>query len=228
MEYESFLELAKTRRSHWEFRPDPVPGDDIIKIVDAARYAPSGFNSQPWEFVVIEDPELKKAVVDIIAEHGRPPNPPGGGPPPPPPGPGPGRKDPMGFKTAPVFIMLFGDTGVRDYGPPGMKVDNRRWQFTFTSTLAIAYQYMHLAATSLGLATRWVSAVSSPAVEDKLRELLGIPQEFVAYDLMALGYSDFQPPPKKLRELSQVLHYGKCSREDFRTAEEVQAYFRRR
>ena len=228
MDYESFLELAKARRSYWEFRPDPVPAEFIGKIVDAARYAPSGFNSQPWEFVVIQEPELKQAVVDIIAEHGRHPRSPGGGTLPPPPGPGPGRKDPMGFKTAPVFILLFGDTRVRNYGPPGMEPDERRWQFTFTSTLAIAYQYLHLAATSLDLATRWVSAVHSPEVEGKLRELLGIPQEFEAYDLLALGYSDFEPPPKKLRELSEVLHYGRCSKEDFRTDEEVKDYFRRR
>ena len=134
----------------------------------------------------------------------------------------------MGFKTAPVFIILFGDTRVRDFGPPGMQHDDRRWQFTFISSLAIAYQYMHLAATSLGLKSKWVSAVSSPAVEEGLRELLGIPEQFVAYDLMALGYSDFQPPTKKLRELFEVLHFGKCSEDDFRTEKEVQEYFRRR
>jgi nitroreductase len=240
MEYESFLELAKKRRSYWEFRPDPVPDDDIVKIVDAARYAPSGFNSQPWEFVVVKDPDLKEQVIGVIAEHGRPPSPPSGGPPPPGPAPGGppppggpapqglGRKDPMGFKTAPVFIILFGDTRVRDYGPPGMKLDDRRWQFTFMSTLAIAYQYMHLAAASLGLASKWVSAVSSPVIEEKLKELLGIPEAFVAYDLMALGYSDFQPPPKSMRGLSEVLHFDACSEDGFRSREEVEEYFRRR
>jgi len=49
MEYESFLELVKKRRSSWEFKSDPIPDDLIEKIIDAARYAPSGFNSQPWE-----------------------------------------------------------------------------------------------------------------------------------------------------------------------------------
>ena len=228
MEYESFLELAKNRRSYWEFLPDPVSDEDIAKIVDAARYAPSGFNSQPWEFVVVKDQELREGIAGIIAEHGRPPGPKPGGPPPPRPGPGPGRKDPMGFKTAPVFIILWGDTRVRDFGPPGMQHDDRRWQFTFTSSLAIAYQYMHLSATSLGLKSKWVSAASSPVVEEKLRELLGIPQAFVAYDLMALGYSDFQPPTKKMRALSEVLHFDKCDAEEFRTEEAVKGYFRRR
>ncbi|MFC2046412.1 nitroreductase family protein [Chloroflexota bacterium] len=235
MDYESFLELAERRRSYWEFRPDPIPDAYVEKIVDAARYAPSGFNSQPWEFVVIVEPELRQAVAGIIAKHGRPPGPGPGGLPPgaerrggSPPGPEPRRKDPMGFKTAPVLIILFGDTRVRDFGPPGMKHDDKRWQSTFTSSLAIAYQYMHLAATSLGLASKWVSAVSSPLIEEKLKELLGIPKPFVAYDLMAIGHSDFQPPPKTLRELSEVLHFGKSSEDDFRTEEEVREHFRRR
>jgi nitroreductase len=228
MEYESFLELAKSRRSYWEFLPDPVSDEDITKIVDAARYAPSGFNSQPWEFVVIKEEGLREGIVAIVADHGRPPRPKPGGPPPPRPGPGLGRKDPMGFKMAPVFILLYGDTRVRDFGPPGMQHDDRRWQFTFVSSLAIAYQYMHLAATSLGLKSKWVSAVSSPAVEERLRELLGIPEALVAYDLMALGYSDFQPPPKRMRELSEVLHFDKCEKGDFRSEQEVKEHFRRR
>jgi nicotinate-nucleotide--dimethylbenzimidazole phosphoribosyltransferase len=225
MDYDSFLELARRRRSHWEFRPDPVPGEYIEKVVDAARYAPSGFNSQPWEFVVVQEQELRDSIVRIVARHMPRRSPRPGGPPLS--RPGPMRKDPMGFRSAPVFILLCGDPRVRRYGPPGMLHDDKRWQFTFTSTLAIAYQYMHLAAASLGLGSRWVSAVSSAAVEAEIKELLGIPEPLVVYDLMALGFSDFQPPSKKLRTLSQVLHFGRCSQQDFRTDEEVEAYFRR-
>ncbi len=95
------------------------------------------------------------------------------------------------------------------------------------SSLAIPFQYMHLAATSLGLTAKWVSATAMPNVEPKLKEFLGIPEEFVVYDMMALGYSDFQPHPKKMRELSEVLHFGKCSKEDFRTEEEIKGFFSR-
>jgi len=49
--YESFLELAKKRRSIRKFRPDPVADGDIDKIIEAARWAPSGFNMQPWEYL---------------------------------------------------------------------------------------------------------------------------------------------------------------------------------
>jgi nitroreductase len=223
MEYESFLELVKKRRSYWEFKSDPVPDDLIERIVDAARYAPSGFNCQPWEFIVIKEQELKESVIDLIANLMPPPGKRTKAAHPPHP-----AKDPMGFKTAPVLIVLCGDTRVRNFAPPHLQQNEKRWLEVLTSSLAIAYQYMHLAATSLGLATRWVSAVASHRVGPELKELLGIPGEFVVYDMLALGYSDFQPHPKKMRALAQVLHLGRCNEKDFRTEAEVEEFFSKR
>lgn len=66
MNYESFLELVKKRRSIRRFKPDPIPDEYVNRIIEAARWAPSGFNSQPWEFVVIKDKKLKNDVIRII------------------------------------------------------------------------------------------------------------------------------------------------------------------
>lgn len=224
MDYDSFLELVKARRSYWEFNSNPVPDGFIEKIVDAARWAPSGFNSQPWEFVVIKDQSLKDGIVDILASTG-PPRP---GNDSPPPEPKPGMKDPMGFKTAPIFIILFGDPRVRNYGPPGLQHNDKKWMEILISSLAIPYQYMHMAATSLGLASKWVSGVAMPGADPKIKKLLGVPDEFVVYDMMALGYSDFEPKPKKMRELKEILHYDKCSEGDFRTEEQIKEAFSRK
>lgn len=224
MDYERFLELVKRRRSYWEFRPDPVPMEDVERIIDAARWAPTGFNSQPWEFVVVLDGSLKEDIGRIISDA-MPPHRPGGGPPP---GRGGRRKDPMGFMTAPVFIVLLGDARVREYGPPHLRHNDPRWTSIFLSSLAIPFAYMHLAATSLGLASRWVSATGFEPVESRLKQLLGVPDEFVIYDMMALGYSDFVPPPKEVRQLSKVVHHDRCSPSEFRTEEQVREYFSRR
>jgi nitroreductase len=48
MNIEQFLELAKKRRSIRRFKPDPVPDEIIQKILEAARWAMSGANGQPW------------------------------------------------------------------------------------------------------------------------------------------------------------------------------------
>jgi nitroreductase len=55
MQIDDFLELVKSRRSIRVFKPDPVPRETIEKILEAARWAMSGANGQPWEFVVVQD-----------------------------------------------------------------------------------------------------------------------------------------------------------------------------
>src|SRR5512146_2439185 len=54
-EYEMLLDLVKRRRTVRQFKPDPLPDGCIEKIIDVARWAPSGFHTQPWEFVVVKD-----------------------------------------------------------------------------------------------------------------------------------------------------------------------------
>jgi len=225
MDYENLMRVIRSRRSSWHFLSDAVADADIERIVDAARYAPSGFNSQLWEFVAITDPGLRSRVVDIVAESApRPPMERG-----PDPAPRGGRpvplKDPLGFRTAPVFILVLGDTRVRPFGPPPVRADDRAWGSVLTSTLAVAYEHMHLAAAALGLATRWVSAAGSVSAASAIKDLLGIPDELAVYEMMALGHSDFEPLPKKLRPLSEVLHYNACGRDEFRSQAEVEEYF---
>jgi nitroreductase len=56
---ESFIEMVRSRRSTRHFRPDPVPPALLDKLLEAARWAPSGFNLQPTHFVVVTDPDVK-------------------------------------------------------------------------------------------------------------------------------------------------------------------------
>ena len=52
------LEAIRKRRSVREYTGEPVPREDIVKIVDAGRLAASGHNHQPWDFVVVTDREM--------------------------------------------------------------------------------------------------------------------------------------------------------------------------
>ena len=65
MEYESFFELVKKRRSIRNFKPDPIPEGHVEKIIEAACWSPSGFNMQPWEFVVVKKQKLKDSIANI-------------------------------------------------------------------------------------------------------------------------------------------------------------------
>ena len=54
MDIDHLINLLKSRRSIRAYKPDPIPDEFIQKIIEAARWAPSGGNSQPWEFIVIK------------------------------------------------------------------------------------------------------------------------------------------------------------------------------
>lgn len=47
------LQLIKSRASIRHFRPDPVPGELLTEIIEAARWAPSAGNLQSWHFYVV-------------------------------------------------------------------------------------------------------------------------------------------------------------------------------
>ena len=65
---QAFYEEIKRRRSIRDFSDKPVPKEIIENCIKAAGTAPSGANLQPWHFVVISDPEIKKKI-RIAAEE---------------------------------------------------------------------------------------------------------------------------------------------------------------
>ncbi len=60
----SFLELAKKRKTTYEFSEKKVKNSDILKILEVARWAPSCGNSQPWRFIVIQDEKIIERAVE--------------------------------------------------------------------------------------------------------------------------------------------------------------------
>lgn len=60
MNLDEFEKLVRSRRSVRKFLPTPVPEDLLLRLLDAARWAPSGYNLQPTHFTLVTDPELKK------------------------------------------------------------------------------------------------------------------------------------------------------------------------
>jgi nitroreductase len=211
-QYDCLLDLVTRRRTIRQFKPDPVPDEHITKIIEVARWAPSGFHTQPWEFVVIKNPEVKAKIVAALDEHG------------------PAIKDPAKkdvkrstFRDAPVFILALIDWRAK-VGLPYNPRTNEEAAPLYYSSLANAFVCMHLAATALGLASQWYTATSRPGAERAIREIVGIPEALTIYDMMVLGYPAAAPGPKIVRELADMVHYDACGAKDFRTDEQVEAY----
>lgn len=59
------FEAIEKRRSVRAFQSKPVPREDLEKIIDAARRAPTGRNEQPWEFVVVTDMYARQRIAEL-------------------------------------------------------------------------------------------------------------------------------------------------------------------
>jgi nitroreductase len=223
MDYESFLTLVKTRRSIRSFKPDPVSDEYVERIIEAARFAPSGANSQPWEFIVIKDKETKDKIAALVVEQAEP---------------GrkveaareedlrfPGAKGPVGepgYKNAPVFILLCGDPRTKEAYP--LFTTLTRGDSHFTSGLASAFLYMTLAATAMGLGSQWVSATGSPLVKPLLKQLLDIPHGLEIYDMLVVGYPASQPKERFVRDRAEMIHHGRFDRVRYRSDKQMRDY----
>ena len=64
------LELIQKRQSDRKYTSQPVAEDQIVACLEAARLAPSACNSQPWKFVVVNQPELVAQVGEAAAGLG--------------------------------------------------------------------------------------------------------------------------------------------------------------
>jgi len=59
-----FYEVIKKRKSIRKYKSDPIPDGVLDRILEAGRIAPSAKNIQPWHFIVIKDPGIKKRVAE--------------------------------------------------------------------------------------------------------------------------------------------------------------------
>jgi nitroreductase len=169
----------RRRRSVRDFSPRPVPRDIIEQAVRAAGTAPSGANMQPWHFVAVMDPELKRRIREGAEEeerafyHGRAP-----------------REwldalAPLGtdehkpfLEIAPCVIVVF----ALSYGvlPDGRKVKN----YYVQESVGIAVGLLIAALHHAGLAT----LTHTPSPMAFLNEILGRPANERPYLLLVTGY----------------------------------------
>lgn len=221
---EVFLEVIRTRRSVRKFKPDPVPDDYVTKIVDAARWAQSGANAQPWEFIVVKDKGTINKIVAIYAAEQkeqwhtektrlrelRQPHYTDGPPP-----------EAPGFKDAPVLIFVCGDP--RTVQATVLAADFQSgeggWGAHFFKAIGNATQIMGLTARALGIGAQWVSL--DDVLESRLKALLGVPEELEIHTIVPIGYPAYEPPPPFRRELKDVVHFEKYDMSKFRSAEKI-------
>ncbi len=224
MNIDEFLELVRKRRTIRRFSPDPIPDGCIEKIIEASRWAQSGANAQPWEFIVVKDKQTIHKIADIYAEQQKQTwiiertrirelrhrahidGPPVG---------------PPGLRDAPVLIIICGDPRavqatvlithfLHNEGGPDAH---------FLKNIANATQILTLAAAACGLSSQWVSV--NTVTEARLKPLLDVPHEIAIHTIVPIGYPAYEPAPAYRRELKEIVHFEKYDRSKFRSGEDI-------
>ncbi len=231
MDYEAFLDLIKGRRTTRAIKPDPLPDDLVEKVVEAARWAPTGFNMQFVELLVLRDEGLRRGVKQIVDEwaaadfyaleatreewQGPPWT--------------LEKQGPLGCPLAPVYILILGDTRRRVGLPMNARYERHKGDSIFESSLANAFMYLWLAAHSLGLAAQPVSAVKNARVQGLVKHLLDQPDFIYVYELLLVGRSALEGPPaaRLMRHLDEMVHYDGAGAEVFLTEDQLRKQIRK-
>lgn len=169
-----FWEVVLNRYSCRSFRPDPIPAEDLMRIIDAARWAPSGGNTQPWKFYVVTNSQLRKKLTSCTFSGANSSI----------------DKPQYWLGQAPVQIVV-----CRDWQRSAERYDRLGSGFVSYQDCAAATENMLLAAQACGLGACWVASFR---ILDVMRAL-DISPEFEPVAMIALGYPASPPGPRRPR-----------------------------
>lgn len=177
-------DLVRERRATPSFSPSPVHDEDLKKILRAGLEAPSGYNMQPWRFVVVRDPEQRKRLRTAAMNQPK-------------------------IEQAPVVIVACGDTegwrddleeviqSSREHGFTNeAQLDSTRRKISAALgshpeiSMWVAKQTMIAATTMMWMAESlgYDTAPMEGFHEDQVREVLGIPPHVRVIFLLGIGH----------------------------------------
>lgn len=197
------MDAIRKRRAIRKFKPDPVPREHFDRILEAARLAPSGVNSQPWKFRVVTGPAEKKKVYEA-------------------------SKNQHHIDQAPAVIVICADTlayhrGLKtrfkelldngvitqdDLNNMGMgslvtddeKKELERFVVSASFNTAIATEHMALMAAELGLGTCWIHLFD----KTKVAGIFNLPPWLIPVTLLPVGYADEDPEPRSRKPIEEI------------------------
>jgi nitroreductase len=200
------MKVIQDRRSIRQYSDEPVSEEHLELILEAARQAPSGENAQPWRFVVVKDPDMRKQLGAVA-------------------GGGSGRRFTAEYVTQQMqkrFESLEDEAKKKAIfekltsgrvsafladAPVSLVVCGRKdvWDLPYDTSAAI--ENMLLLVTALGLGACWVIA---PCIdirdEERLKHLLDIPEEIKVVSIVAIGHPTRPHRPRPRLSLDKLVY----------------------
>jgi len=178
----SFLNLANRRYSVRNYKTEPIPQEKVIRCIEAARLAPSACNSQPWKFIIVDEPELvnelAKAAFEGLLDFNH-----------------------FAFK-APVLVLIVSE---RENLSAKFGSIVKKKNFSLMD-IGIAAEHFCLQAAEEGLGTCIIGWFN----EKKVKKILSIPKLKRVELVITVGFSaDEKIPLKKRKSMDEILSCNK-------------------
>jgi nitroreductase len=173
------METILGRRSVRRYQKKDVSDEILNNILEAARWAPSWANVQPWEFVVVKDMSIKEKIQAAVSSR---------------------NPSSLAIINAPVLLVVCGQLKKSGYYNDQYPTKFGDW---FMYDLGLATENLCLAAHDSGLGTVIVGLFD----HDKVGEAVKLPAGHEVLVLIPLGYPDQEPRPPKRRERDEFVHY---------------------
>jgi nitroreductase len=175
------IDLIKQRQSCRTYLPQGVPRELIVSCLEAARLSPSACNSQPWYFIVVDEPQLKDELCEAVFQ-------------------GPYAMNHFS-KKAPVIIAVITETSAFLARIGGFF---RGTQYALID-VGIAVEHFILQAAERGLATCWIGWFD----EKKAKKILRVPMNKKIDCLICLGYSEEEQREKNRKSMKDIVSYNR-------------------
>ncbi|OOM78292.1 nitroreductase family protein [Clostridium sp. BL-8] len=151
----------------------------IAEILESARLAPSGNNTQSWNYIIVKSEELRRKVMEACHNQ-------------------------KWMMTAPVFIVSVAD--VRCRIKEDISINDNSSQDEVKRIIrdtAISNGYMLLQANNSGLGVCWVAEFT----QEEIRPVLNIPSDKYVLGVITVGYPDEAPKSQPRKNISDIVHY---------------------
>ncbi|MDP2911639.1 MAG: nitroreductase family protein [Candidatus Omnitrophota bacterium] len=183
------MNIIKSRRSIRKYLDKPISKEIIDKLIEAAKWAPSGMNEQPWGFIVVQD----KALIKELS----------------------GRSIPYINKMIeenPKFIgykkrMAVKDFSIFYHAPCVIIILGKKDIFSYQNDCAMAAQNMMLAASSMDIGSCWVGMMNVLNEDKWFREKFQLPDNYRVVAPLALGYFENKNIPIIERRPPEIIRY---------------------
>lgn len=169
------------RRSIRKYLDKKVEDEKIISLIESARLAPSGSNTQPWHFIVVKSDITRQMLAKV-------------------------SHDQKWMMSAPVFIVCVADIRSRIKEDIDLSLDENSSEQELKQIIrdtSIAVEHLVLCAEKLGLGTCWVAWFT----QEEIRPILNIPSDKYVVSIITVGYSDESPKPRPRKSFEDIVHY---------------------